>query len=153
NVSIRTPANSTLDTSTPGVVTATILGKTWTGGGANTNWDNPANWDGGVPDSSDSVAIGTGGTNVKLNVAATVGNVTLNRGADMTIDGPGALTIGGGVKVKGVGNYSINCPVILGADQTWDHTGAGTVIINGTINGEANFTKSGTGELVVAAAN
>lgn len=62
--------------------------KTWDGGGGNTNWNTPANWNpDGVPAAGQSVTIGNGFT-VVLNTSATIASLTLGGGSS------GQLTIG-----------------------------------------------------------
>src|ERR1700744_5132509 len=45
--------------------------KSWTGGGANTLWSNPANWDTGVPGATNSAFFGTA---IPNNVVVTITN-------------------------------------------------------------------------------
>ena len=49
---------------------------TWVGG-ANSNWDNPANWDNGVPAANDIVII-PNNTSLTITRVAQGGNITLN---------------------------------------------------------------------------
>ncbi|HRQ21380.1 MAG TPA: T9SS type A sorting domain-containing protein [Ferruginibacter sp.] len=104
-------------------------GTPFTWKGVNTNWEDPANWCTGVPQSTHNVIIPTGMANYPVLTTNTnvAGSVTIQNGASVTINSGAALAVHGA-------NFTIN----------------GTLANNGSIrfNGTAAQTfGSGTGTI------
>ncbi len=75
--------------------------------------------------------------------------------APLTFNDTQTLTLGGGGidMAAATVNLTLNHPVLLGENQTW-HVGAGrTLAANGRISGPRTLTKTGTGNLILSAAN
>jgi len=123
---------------------------TWTGNGANNNWNTAANWTPAGPPAAGANVTFTKASTPTMNVAATVGSLTKSGGGALTISGPSTLTINGGLTRTG-GAINLNGNVVLGAAQTWSISG-GTTTVSGVLSGAA-LTRSGAGNLVLAAAN
>jgi len=110
------------------------------------------------------------GANVYISATSpTVAPVNTTLGADMaigtltiqdTVNGLGlladghTLTIGAGITMNtGVPASSIGTPVTLSANQTWVNNSANTLTVSGAIGGAHSLTKSGSGTLILSAAN
>src|SRR5687768_1370620 len=124
--------------------------RTWTGGGLNDLWSNPANWDGGVPAGGDDAVIPAtlDSSEVVFDNSAPGGAVSLNSlisdepfritaapasSATLTLDGPGA--------------FSFNSTLTISAGAL---SGGGTVAVNGsltltggTLGGSGTFSVGG----------
>jgi len=122
---------------------------TWTGGGANDNWTNTANWNpASVPASGANVSFPGGSTPI-VNTAVTVGTITKTGGGAATISASGgnSLTINGGITRNG-GTLNISAPIVIGtANEPWSF-GAGTHTFSGAISG-ASFNRTGGGGILV----
>ncbi|MBI4551111.1 MAG: hypothetical protein HY710_02500, partial [Candidatus Latescibacteria bacterium] len=70
---------------------------TWTGG-TSSAWDDPLNWNNGVPGAADNAIINPASFNPVLNVDAAVNDLTINGGALLTVNGQ-SLSIGGDLTV------------------------------------------------------
>ena len=131
-----------------------IAQTTWTGAGANTNWNNTDNWDTNlVPTASDDVIIPTGFT-VTLNVASTVksfdvqGNSTFNMNTNITFSEPSTIGVNAivnwaGGTINGGGSTLTNNGTI--------NTGSTNVVLNGitTINNENAINLTGIGDIFI----
>ncbi|HZZ43497.1 MAG TPA: dockerin type I domain-containing protein [Tepidisphaeraceae bacterium] len=77
---------------------------------------------------------------------------------NITAGGPYSLTINGGINVSNTAATSttpsaeIDAPIILGADQTWSVDPGQFLDIKGTVTGNFNLTKTGTGILDIESA-
>ncbi|HLT54048.1 MAG TPA: hypothetical protein VKZ97_09155, partial [Flavobacteriaceae bacterium] len=128
---------------------------TWTGFGANDNWNNIDNWSTFlVPTASDNVIIPTGFT-VNINVAANVlslqvqGNSTLNIGTNLTFTEASSFAAGTTI------NW--NSGYVTGASTSLTNNGTVNVFANSVFlaglttfinNGQINFTS--TGDIYIA---
>jgi autotransporter-associated beta strand protein len=124
---------------------------TWTGNGANDNWNTPANWTPAGPPTAGADVTFTGAATPMMNIAATVGTLTKSGGGTLTISGTNALTINGGL-TRTAGAINLNSGVVLGAAQTWSISG-GTTTVNGVLSGAALTRAGAGGNLVLATAN
>lgn len=72
-------------------------GAPYTWKGVNTNWEDPANWCTGVPQSTHNVIIPTGMANYPVLTTGTnvAGSVNIQNGANITINSGGVLTVHG----------------------------------------------------------
>ena len=66
-------------------------------GTVNTDWNNAANWCGGIPTASTHVVISSGAVNVTSDISspAACNNLTISAGASLTINAGKALTVNG----------------------------------------------------------
>lgn len=134
-------SNSSLDTA----ISATIAGATgcldniWTGNGANSNWNNPANWQTGViPNANNNVEIPAGRPRYPiLQNSAGAKNIILGAGATIDLNGK-LFTIAGNVTRDATATIS------AGKDNSilyYSGSSAQTINANIILNGEiANLT-------------
>ena len=131
----------------------------WTGA-SSAFWTNAANWVSNKnPMASSDLTfsyLSTGnlsnypGTNISVD-SLTVLETT----SAFSVNGTNTLTLGAG----GVGLISLskdaafNCPVVLGAVQTWTVGGSRKLIVNENLSGAGVLTKAGTGTLVIGVSN
>ncbi len=94
----------------------------WTGGGA--NWNDPFNWDNGVPTGVDDAVIPNVGIQPVMNVNGTTNNLTIQTGATLDVNGR-VLTINLTLDIQGTGIlYRFGTG---GEDVTQTDTNSGTV--------------------------
>ncbi|MCB4755423.1 MAG: carboxypeptidase regulatory-like domain-containing protein [Elusimicrobia bacterium] len=78
--------------------------RTWDGGGASQNWDDPSNWNpDGIPFETDDVVFdATSNKACQINISTTVNNFSMNAGssATVTIAGTNKLTVNGNVMLS-----------------------------------------------------
>jgi fibronectin-binding autotransporter adhesin len=150
-----------------------FAGTIWDGGGgATTNINTAANWDGTAPgvvnalNGTTAATFGTGGSTATINVAASFTGITINRDAAFTIaDGAGALTLGtGGITVTlptttARAHTISESSLILNGNQSWtvtNNTGAASLNVSSLISetgGARTLTKAGTGTLILSGAS
>ena len=143
-------------------------GTVWNGNGGDQNWDNPDNWDNGVPTAALNVQIGTSpgpiilngtsaetniliisGTGVTLEIQST-GSLTCNGIADVlsngTLDVNGTITFLDSFTVQNSGNVSIDTQgsVGIGGDLTV-FSGSSFTLNQGTLNIAGSLDVTGTG--------
>lgn len=119
-------------TNTPCVSSSTVTLTTISGpwiGGVSTDWTNPANWCGGVPDAFTDVTIPNGATfyPVITTGSQVAASITIESAASLTVDG-GDL-IGGPVENDGTFIIGVGGTVDMISDQI---IGSGDVFIDGT---------------------
>lgn len=155
----------------PSVVTAQ---STWVGTISN-DWATAANWVPGIPAAGDNVAIADATTNnLALNAAHSIGSLSFGsaglRNTNFAINTQAAnsLTLNSGLIANGALNstaLTLNGHYIVAQNQTWSISGTATgadqgvflreaaagVAGRGSLKLDANLTKSGSGQLVVAA--
>ncbi len=117
-------------------VNAQTQTNTWTGKGANTNWNTIANWSANaLPSGNDNVVIPTGFT-VNLNVAAATRSIA--------VQGNSTLNISGNLSFIAASSFAANVTV------NWLNSsllGGGTLTNNGTVNlttGGSRYISGGT---------
>lgn len=125
----------------------------WTG--TNGNWNNAGNWSAGVPNAADAVAnfpAPAASRAITLDISPTVGFLTATGGAASYSFSPSTSTIhfDGAAPVFTVTNYpsSFNCKFSIDSSTTFT-TNSG-INISGGISGSGDFTKSGTGSIVMS---
>jgi len=136
----------------------------WDGGGTSDQWGvydrtaaNQSNWNlNNIPTSllvdSLQFAGSTRTTNTNDRSGLTVGVLSFDAtAASFTLNG-NSITLNSGIVNSSVSSHTINLPIVLGADQTWD-TGSGNVSATGAMSGTASLTKAGTGTLTLAGTN
>ncbi|MGA2066342.1 MAG: autotransporter-associated beta strand repeat-containing protein [Thermoguttaceae bacterium] len=110
----------------------------WNGGGGDSNWSTPQNWNpAGAPANDGTADVQmAGSTRPSPNVDApwNIDSLTFSSGcAAFTLSG-GPLTVGpGGIVNQSSAAQTLSAPIVLGADQTWN-SGSGGLFSNGTVN-------------------
>ena len=138
-----------LRTNSAAIISVTVAGatRTWSGGGVNDNWSTPTNWSGGVSPISpeDSVAF-AGSTRLTpaLDSSAIVPSLTFNSGASsftLGATGGSTLTLNGGTGLtnNSASAQAVNIPIIMGAAQTFNAAGAGTLTLGSTVDNGGNL--------------
>jgi fibronectin-binding autotransporter adhesin len=140
---------------------------TWNGGGTTNNFNDAANWAGGVPTSSNSTSLVFAGT-TRLSPVHNLGTFSLN--SLVFAPGAGAFTIsttasGGGFTFGGTtpritqNSHSTQVigtsttvatsviPLVLNSPLTIDGSGFGNLTINGPLSGNNGITINQTGTL------
>ena len=113
-------------------------------GGAGTDLAAAANWAGGALPSAAGVTgvvdVATFGTSYTVSANASINGLKLaNASANITIDGPGTLSLGaGGFTVDGTCGITLRAPMAVTASSTWS-MGNGTVNSYAAISGTADF--------------
>ncbi|MCP4390037.1 MAG: filamentous hemagglutinin N-terminal domain-containing protein, partial [Gammaproteobacteria bacterium] len=129
---------------------------TWTGAGVDDFWNNPANWDQGVPGIGNDAAIPNGsGFNVTVAAAADASTLALGADATLTLTGGtltlandstlnGAVTLAGGaLELTGV-DLTLNGNLAWFASATIQSDGSGVLNLTSTasLSGSAIYTLS-----------
>ena len=118
--------------------------RTWDGGGANANWQTPANWDGPdllpVPGTDDLHFAGTAKTttNNDFAVPAVFNSITFDAGAGAFILGGNAITLGGNITNSSTNVQTVNLGLNLGVGAVpIFNSGAAGLSLTGGITGAA----------------
>lgn len=130
--------------------------RTWDGDGPDGNWSTGANWVGGIaPQDGDELVFPSGASwfipNNDLSASIDLVQITFS-GADYTVSGSPIHLTGLLRTTHATGTTTINAPINLTADSTFDAAGGGALILNGTIttNGhELTLQNGGGGALQV----
>jgi fibronectin-binding autotransporter adhesin len=118
------------------------LGSSWENGLVPTATD-VANWDSYVLDATETAL----GANLSW-----LGIRGLNPGGPVTITGTHTLTVGAeGISLPSFGPvFTINTPVVLGADQIWSADAGRSLVVNGPISGSHTLTRMGNGSVTLS---
>ena len=140
-----------------------IIGtKTWSKGAGTLNWTDGGNWNAsGAPDENWNVKFtGSGftdGDTLLLTGSQALHTLSIDSTRTFTVGGSGSLEIAGGNIVRtatSAGTQTIDVPVTLGADATWDiansATTAGRLVFANTLSSTGSVTKISPGEVVLA---
>jgi fibronectin-binding autotransporter adhesin len=145
--------------------------QTWdAGGGATTNINTPANWNGDtLPlfDGSESLTFATTGTTnttATLNAPVSLLGLTFSGDANFTINGAQPLSIGtGGITTDATATaltaartQTISGPVTLTGNQSWTANNgafADNLTVSGNITGAFSITKLGAATLTLSGNN
>ena len=87
---------------------------TWTGA-ADNRYDNPKNWDGGLPGATSDIIVRTG--NLQLPANSSLGSVTIESGASVTA-GWGTLSVSGDWNNSGTFKAGTSTVAFTGANQS-----------------------------------
>ena len=138
----------------------------WTGAGANTNWNNPANWTAGGPPNALQVASfdGTFSNQPNITISTIVGelrmatgvaqNVTISSSAAqiLTFEGVG----GTGILIDNASAFTLTITARVGLDasETWTNNSGNLFTVSGTTLGlgeDNTLTVNGTGNTLISA--
>jgi hypothetical protein len=150
SLSCVTQASATSNAITIAVAPA----QTWIGV-ASSDWNNAANWCGGVPNSSTDVTIPSSAPNMPvLSAAGSARNISINAGGTLTIAANGVLDLFG--NVAGAGNFNATAGSInFRGDNS--QTIPGFTATNVTMNGAGGLVLNGnssiTGSLTLVNGN
>ena len=115
--------------------------RTWTGGGADNNWNTATNWGGTAPVANDLLFFdGTTRLTNTNNIAANTAfnGITFNSTAGAFTLRGNALNLGGGVTNNCSANAeTISLNMALTATRTFDVVSGGTLSLGGVISGSA----------------
>jgi autotransporter-associated beta strand protein len=135
----------------------------WTGAGDATYLTNSANWVSNLPplatsDLTFSMLSGNNLSPVLGGDLAVDGLVFLNLNNGASLNGTNTLTLGaGGIDMVAANHtININCPVNIGANQTWSvgpNSPGNTLNANGNISGLATLSKGGYGTVILNGTN
>jgi len=139
------PTSTTSGTPPDGAGTWTDGNGPWWNGSSNGTWSSGLNAQFGTAGTASSTAY-----NVALGSPVTVGTL-LFANANYTIAGANALTINKGI-VAAV-SATINTPVSLGGNNTWQTASGATLTVGGNITGNFGLTKQGPGTLSLSGSN
>ena len=117
---------------------------TWTGGGADNNWNTALNWNTPVTTSGDDLIFAASPRPAPNNdfTGLQIDSITFNTNG-YALSG-NALTITNGI-TDNAGSNSCSIPLTLGASQTFQNTAGGITTIGGTIAlGTNNLTIAGS---------
>ncbi|MEO5890247.1 MAG: hypothetical protein ABIQ31_08340 [Ferruginibacter sp.] len=115
----------------------TVANDVWTGSNG-TDWNDAANWCGGIPTSTTDAIIPSGIANYPLiNATANVRNITIATGAFLSMSGSGILTISG--SFSNGGTLANNGRIILNGTAAQSFPGS-TATITAMNNLEVNNT-------------
>ena len=130
----------------------------WTGMGNDDNWSTGPNWNSGTPVlNGDSVTFaGTTRLTPNLDSNVTVPWLMFDVSAGSFAVGTAnnsALTLTGGVTNNSTAPQTINVPVTLSGNQTYEVTASGVLTNRGSINGSGGLSKTGDGTLILEGSN
>ena len=133
----------------------------WTGA-SSAYWNNGGNWISNLPPTALSdltFSYLSGNLSNVLGQDFTVNSlVFLNLNNGVTINGANTLTLGAGGVDMIAANHSVslNCPVTIGAAQTWTigpNNPGNLLTLNGPLAGTAAFSKGGYGTMIISGTN
>jgi len=120
----------------------TAQAQTWTGGGANDNWTNGANWGGTAPVATNALSFGgtTRLTPVNDFAADTAfAGITFNNTAGAFVLTGNRITLTGNVTNSDADLQTINLDMILGSTRTFN-VNSGSIAVGGILSGAGGLT-------------
>jgi autotransporter-associated beta strand protein len=131
----------------------------WTGG-ASAYWTNSANWiSNKIPGAASDLTfsyLSTANLSNFLGTNVTVDSLTvLETSSAFSVNGTNTLTLGAsGVDMISLSkDAAFNCPVVMGAAQTWTIGNSRKLTVNRNLSGTGLLTKAGKGTLAVGISN
>jgi len=101
----------------------------WDGGASTTNWATGTNWSGNsTPSSGDHIIIPSTSYNPELDQSRTIGSLTIESGASITVPATYTLTVNGSIS-----NNNGNSGIVLQSNAT----GTGSLITSSSVAGTA----------------
>lgn len=128
---------------------------TWTGGGADNNWQTAANWN-GLPAAGHTLTFaGTTRLSNANNFPANTsfGGLAFSSGAGAFTVVGNAVTLSGDVVNHSTSTQTLNLPVTLSSGSHNLATGTANFSMGGVIGGSGGFSKSGAGTAGISGAN
>jgi len=100
----------------------------------------------------------TANRTITLDVAASLGTLTISDDNNYLLSGANTLSFNNGaasavLNISGAGSPTISVPIVLSSDLTINATGPGTTTLSGIISGAHNLTLNGTGTAVLSGAD
>jgi autotransporter-associated beta strand protein len=132
--------------------------RTWDGGGADTNWSTPANWDGDLTAPITGDALTFDGTlrltnNNNLAADSVFGPITFAATAGSYVISGNRITLGGDFSDSSPNPQVFNPALVLSGNRTFSTDASTMLTLGGVISGSFGVTKSGAGTLVLGANN
>ncbi|MGC4072758.1 MAG: autotransporter-associated beta strand repeat-containing protein [Nibricoccus sp.] len=134
---------------------------TWTGGGDNNRYDNPANWDGGIVPPNDGTATvvfgnqGAGTVELPFFGILNLSGIQFQTSSSYAFSGLALINVNNGLDVSASSGVRIFSGIVVnlaGSAQTIS-VSSGSVQIDGVVLGSASLTKTGSGNLVLSGLN
>ena len=128
---------------------------TWTGGGADNNWQTAANWI-TAPAAGHTLAFaGTTRLSNTNNYAANTsfGSLLFNSAAGAFTLAGNAITLTGDVASNSTATQTVSIPVALAAGAHTVTTNTGNIALGGVISGSGSVSKAGAGTATLSGAN
>jgi autotransporter-associated beta strand protein len=128
---------------------------TWTGGGADNNWQTSANWT-ALPTAGDSLIFAGAARLANTNnfpANTSFKDVAFSSGAGAFTLSGNAITLTKDVTNNGSSTQTVNLPVALSAGTHALATSSGALVMGGVISGSGVLAKSGTGTAALTAAS
>ncbi len=152
-------SDGTLTGSSSFLLTVTGVADDFVKASTGSTLDVPGAWSGTVvpvnPDTATWGATSLAGSLTLGGDLSWAGLVVQNPSSPITVNGTKTLTLGGaGIDLSAATvNLTLNHPVALGANQTWNVGTGRTLAATGEVSGPRTLTKSGAGGLVLGGAN
>jgi autotransporter-associated beta strand protein len=132
-----------------------ISGATWTGGGADDNWNTAGNW-GSTALTANAPLTFAGSANLSPNNNSAANTayegITFNSGAGAFSIGGNAIELSGNIVNNSSNSQAINLNIALEANATLN-TASGNLAIGGNISGAFSIAKTGANILTLSGTN
>jgi autotransporter-associated beta strand protein len=137
-VAVSVKANNTTNLN----VNTSWVGSVLPGPAATTQWNSTVT-------AANTTVLGADQTWGGISITNPTGTVTINAGHTLTL-GANATDIAMG---SASSNLTLNCPLVLGDENTWNVANGRTLTIGGVISGAFPITKEGSGTAVLTGVN